>query len=273
MKFIHFTDTHLVPRGEMLHGLNPCERLDACIDDINRNHADAELCVLTGDLAHVAQPKAYEDLNQCLAKLRVPIHLLVGNHDHRDRLLAEFPDLPQDSDGFLQTSVDTSAGRFLMLDTVEQGKGWGSYCDARLAWLRQALDQSRDKPVYLFMHHPPFDVGIPCIDRIGLGADGGRIGDVVSDFDHIRHIFFGHVHRPIAGSWLGIPYTTLRATSHQTPLDFDVTDVVPKSHEPPAYAVVFLGQQQTTVHFHDFLDTYRVPYDRKSEGRPDWKPV
>lgn len=273
MKFIHFTDTHLVPRGEMLHGLNPCERLDACIDDINRNHGDADLCVLTGDLAHVAQPKAYEDLKACLAKLRVPIHLLVGNHDQRDRLLAEFPDMPQDSDGFLQTAVDTSAGRFLMLDTVEQGKGWGSYCDARLAWLRQELDQSRDKPVYLFMHHPPFDVGIPCIDRIGLGADGGRIGDVVSDFDNIRHLFFGHVHRPIAGSWRRIPYTTLRATSHQTPLDFDVVETVPKSHEPPAYSVVFLSEQQTTVHFHDFLDTYRVPYERKSEGRPDWKPA
>ena len=23
MKFIHFTDPHLVPRGEVLHGLNP----------------------------------------------------------------------------------------------------------------------------------------------------------------------------------------------------------------------------------------------------------
>ncbi len=273
MKFIHFTDTHLVPRGEILHGLNPCERLDACIDDINRNHADAELCVLTGDLAHVAQPKAYEDLNASLAKLRVPIHLLVGNHDKRESLLAEFPDIPKDSDGFLQTTVDTSAGRFVILDTVEQGKGWGSYCDARLAWLRDALDRSREKAVYLFMHHPPFDVGIPCIDRIGLGADGDRIGDVLADFDNVRHIFFGHVHRPIAGSWHGIPYTTLRATSHQTPLDFDITEVVPKSHEPPAYAVVFLTEHQTTVHFHDFLDTYRVPYERKSEGRPDWKPA
>jgi len=53
-------------------------------------------------------------------------------------------------------------------------------------------------------------------------------------------------------------------------LDFDAVEVVPKSHEQPAYAVVFLEEHQTTVHFHDFLDTYRVPYDKKSEGRPDW---
>ena len=53
--------------------------------------------------------------------------------------------------------------------------------------------------------------------------------------------------------------------------DFDAVDVVPKSHEQPAYAVVFLEEHQTTVHFHDYLDTYRVPYDKKTEGRPDWE--
>ena len=78
------------------------------------------------------------------------------------------------------------------------------------------------------------------------------------------------VHRPIAGSWRGIPHSTLRGTNHQVPLDFDAVEVVPKSHEPPAYAVVFLEEGQTTVHFHDYLDTCRVPYDKRSDGRPDW---
>ena len=62
----------------------------------------------------------------------------------------------------------------------------------------------------------------------------------------------------------------MRGTNHQVPFDFDALDVVPKSHEQPAYAVVCLEERQTTVHFHDYLDTYRVPYDIKSEGRPDW---
>ena len=272
MKFIHFTDTHLMPHGETLHGLNPRDRLKACVNDINRHHGDAELCIVTGDLAHVAQPEVYADLRRCLSELRMPTHLLVGNHDRRDRLLEAFPETPVDADGFLQAVVETSTGWFLMLDTVEQGKGWGSYCARRQDWLRRSLWGSRNRPVYLFMHHPPFHVGIPSVDRLGLGADGDRIGEVLSSHDNIRHLFFGHIHRPIAGSWRGIPYSTLRGTNHQTPLDFDAVEVVPKSHEPPAYAhaLVFLEEGQTTVHFHDYLDTYRVPYDRKSEGRPDW---
>ena len=110
MKFVQVTDTHLVPRGKVLHGLDPCERLDACIDDINRHHGDAELCIITGDLVHHGKPQAYRDLKACLSRLRMPCHLLVGNHDHRGRLLDEFPDLQVDGNGFLQTVIETDAG-------------------------------------------------------------------------------------------------------------------------------------------------------------------
>lgn len=270
MKFIQVTDPHLVTRGNTLHGLNPVERLETCLEDINKNHQDAEICIVTGDLAHGGETDTYRDFHSCISKLEVPFKLMVGNHDRRAHLLDVFPDVAVDDNGFIQTTFDTSAGRFFLLDTVEEGKAWGSYCEDRINWLRRSLNDAGEKPVYLFMHHPPFDVGIPCVDRIGLGADGAKVGDVLSSYDNIRHLFFGHVHRPITGSWRGIPFSTLRGTNHQVPLDFAPLDYVPKSHEPPAYAVVFLEEEQTTVHMHDYLDTYRVPYNKKTEGRPDW---
>jgi hypothetical protein len=69
-----------------------------------------------------------------------------------------------------------------------------------------------------------------------------------------NNFFFGHVHRPVSGSWHGIPFTTLRGTNHQVQLDLKAEDYLPISHEPPAYCVIFLEPQQTTVHFHDYLD-------------------
>jgi hypothetical protein len=42
---------------------------------------------------------------------------------------------------------------------------------------------------------------------------------------------------------------------HQVPFDIDAFEAVPKSHEPPAYAIIFLETDQTTVHFHDYLDS------------------
>ena len=104
------------------------------------------------------------------------------------------------------------------------------------------------------MHHPPFEIGIPSLDIICLREDAQRIQQIVSGFSNIKHLFFGHVHRPVSGSWHGIPFNTLRGTNHQIQFDLNVDDYLPINHEPPAYCVIFLEPQQTTVHFHDYLD-------------------
>lgn len=270
MKLIHVTDTHLVPRGELLYGLNACERLDACVDDINRHHADAELCVITGDLAHNGTPQAYGDFRDAIARLPMPVHLLAGNHDRRETMREMFPAIGVDENGFLQSVVQTSAGLFILLDTVEHAKGWGSFCEKRRAWLKARLEEAGNAPVFLFMHHAPFHVGIPSVDRLGLGGDGVLMGELLAPYRNIRHLFFGHYHRPICGSWRGIPVSTMRGTNHQVPFDLDTVDWVPKSLEPPAYALAFIDTDQVIVHFHDYLDTSIVPYNRKSEGRPDF---
>jgi hypothetical protein len=62
----------------------------------------------------------------------------------------------------------------------------------------------------------------------------------------------------------------MRGTNHQVPFDFETVEWVPKSHEPPAYAVAFIDAGQVIVHFHDYLDASTVPYGKKSEGRPDF---
>lgn len=253
MKFIQVTDMHLVGREGQLYGLDPFIRLHACLTDIKANHADAEFCVFTGDLTHRGEVVAYEALRELLASLPMPSYLLLGNHDKREEFLEVFTDIPRDENGFVQTVVSNAAGEFILLDTQEPGVSSGRYCERRLEWLRAKLEETRDRPVYLFMHHPPFDIEIPCLDRIGLKKPG-RFAALLKDYGNIRHLFFGHVHRPVCGSWRGIPFSALRGLNHQVPFDLHTVDSVPKSHEPPAYAVVFIGDEQTTVHFHDYLD-------------------
>ena len=255
MKLLHITDPHFVPKGELLYGIDPRKRLDACIADINANQRDAGLCVITGDLAHRGEIGAYESLRECLAPLSVPYRLLMGNHDDRAGFREVFPEAQVDANGFVQSAVETPTGLFLMVDTLEQGAHYGAFCGRRADWLAQRLDEADGCAVYLFMHHPPFDIGLPCLDRIGLlGEDRERFARAVVGRANVRHLFFGHVHRPVTGSWHGIPFSTMRGTNHQVPFDFLAFEKVPKSHEPPAYAVAFLDEAQTVVHFHDYLD-------------------
>ena len=168
MKIIHITDTHLVEPGRTLYQTDPYERLAQCIDDVVANHSDAAFCVLTGDLAHKGEPAAYQGLARQLARLAMPVYPLLGNHDFRAPFRAAFPDAPRDGDGFVQAVVRRDEGDFILLDTLDEGVNGGKYCAAREAWLTARLDESRERPVYLFMHHPPFSIRIPCVDRIAL---------------------------------------------------------------------------------------------------------
>ena len=253
MKLIHVTDPHLVTPGEPLYGTDPYHRLEQCIDDVLTHHADAAFCVITGDLAHLGQLAAYHGLARQLERLSMPTFPLLGNHDRRAPFHEAFPKSIRDENGFVQAVVRRPEGDFILLDTLDEGVDGGKYCDARAAWLTARLEEAGDRPVFLFMHHPPFPIHIPCLDPISL-AEPERFARIVAGRRNIRHLFYGHVHRPVCGSWRGIPVSTMRGLNHQVPFDLKTVKPVPKSHEPPAYAVVFIDPDQVTVHSHDYLD-------------------
>lgn len=264
MKIIQITDTHFVSPGNTLHGLDPRKRLNACIDDLNAHHSDAELCIITGDLADCGDRSAYEDLEQSLSQLRIPVRLMIGNHDDRGTFKDVFHEVACDEHGFVQSVVETPLGRLLLLDTVATGHAEGAFCELRARWLDSRLAEAPRTPAYLFMHHPPFEIGLPSLDRIRLlGPD--LLRSVLQRYDNVRHMFFGHVHRPISGSWLGVPFSMLRATNHQVPLDFQTIRPVPKSHEPPAYAVALIDAETVVVHLNDYLDRSELPLPADAE--------
>ena len=74
MKIIQVTDTHLMPRDTELNGLNPNERLKACIASITEHHSDAEFCIIIGDLTDRGDPDAYNDFRNIIQNLSVPYY-------------------------------------------------------------------------------------------------------------------------------------------------------------------------------------------------------
>ena len=256
-KFLHLTDSHLVPPGQLLYGSDPHKRLQAAVRSMATEHGDAAFCIVTGDLAHLGEPAAYAALQDVLAALSMPVHLMIGNHDDRLAFCRQFTSTPVDGAGFVQQVLPFEQGLLLMLDTNEAGVPHGVYCSRRCLWLADRLRDSGDAPLWIAMHHPPFDVGLPSMDAIGL-RDAAAFAEVLAPHRaRVRHLFFGHLHRPMAGSWRGIGISSVRGTNHQVALDLHRRDAIPGSFEPPAYAVVLADSRQTLVHSHDFLDDSR----------------
>lgn len=259
LSFIHLTDLHLVAPGEVLYGLDPAARLQAAVDSIINRHgpgcaAPAEFAVITGDLAHWGEVEAYEALKEILRPLPFPCHLLLGNHDDRGAFLSVFNECPTTEDGHVQQVMQTPVGIFVVLDTNEAGTHAGRLDAERLAWLARVLGATTE-PVFLFLHHPPVHSGIVGMDRIPLMDADALWHTLAPHSARLRHIFHGHLHRPFAGSWHGIPFTSLRGTNHQVVLDFTEQTRVLGNHEPAAYALVRITEDEVVVHTHDYSDT------------------
>lgn len=260
-KYIHLTDTHLVKDAGSLYGINPKVRLQQAVAHIRQHHADAKGVFITGDLTHYGHDNAYEHLRECLAELPAPIYPILGNHDSRPNFLKHFSHTQIDDNGFVQYVVELENHTAVFLDTNEPGVHWGVFCEQRAQWLRQVLIRA-SKPVLLFMHHPFFPIGITSMDNISL-RDTLPFKVAIQGLEcRIAHCFFGHIHRPIFGSFNGMPYSTLRGTNHQVALVLqeESLDIVGKN-ENPQYGVLLLNQQQVLIHLEDFLDqsaTYKL---------------
>jgi len=252
MKFIHLTDTHVVGSG-LLYGQDPAWRLSSAVTSINAEHADAHCVIVTGDMTHSGDANAYARFATEITRLTMPVHLMVGNHDDTPALMGAFPNQPRDENGFAQQVIETPRGRFLLLDTKAREGHMGAYCKARCNWLARQLEAPG--PVFLFMHHPPFEVGIKAMDAIMM-QEGEMFYAVIAPHKHrIQHLFFGHVHRAIWGNWRGISYSCMRGLNHQVALDLNApADQIMGNFEPPAYGVVLLQNDHVTVHLHDFMN-------------------
>ncbi|PIP00441.1 phosphodiesterase [Pleomorphomonas carboxyditropha] len=244
MKLIQVTDPHLRRRGELVCGLDPAANLEAAIADINRYHADADLVAITGDLSDDGSAASYRLLAETIGPLVPPSRLLLGNHDGRAAFSAVFPDAPAE-DGFVQSATDVGNHRLLFLDTLDEGAVAGRLCEHRLAWLDNRLAEAPASAL-VFMHHPPFDIGMPPLDGVKL-ADPRAFADVLRRHGNVRHIFAGHVHRLCSGTWNGIAFSTGRGTNHQTAPLFGAKDFA-VGFDTPAYNVILVDGPDIVVH-------------------------
>jgi len=253
-KLIWMSDPHFTDQDDVL-GHDPRIRLQAAIDHINYNHADARLCIISGDMVNRGTRADYEGVKNKLAQLAIPYLPMVGNHDNRDLFRQVLP-LPDSSmDDFIQYKVATSEGLVVCMDTHKVGSDAGEFCDTRYEWLEKTLREAGSTPVFLFMHHPPMSLGLPMQDTENM-ENGQVFVDFVACFSCVKYLFIGHVHRPITGTVGGIPFSTMRSVLYQAPPtrpDWNWETFKP-STEAPNIGIVQFKDASVNLQYDQFCD-------------------
>ena len=252
MKIIQLTDLHLVPEGQKIHEIVPSQRFEQALANIKLRHSDLDLLVITGDLCNDGDTPSYRLLRALLEKYKLNYQLVLGNHDQREPFKGIFPETAIDPHGFIQSKMQSDGEVYLFLDTLQEGQVAGSYCEKRQDWLRNELKSHLNDPVYVFLHHPPFKVGMKEMDNCNL-ADGEILGEILNSHANVKHLFCGHLHRPLHGVWRGIPFSCQPSIVHQFTF---TTENLPFQliKEPPIYSVITFSDWGMVVHQHQYLE-------------------
>ena len=144
MLIAQITDLHIgFDRGNP-HELN-VRRLNLVMDELNERSPRPEMLLVTGDLVENGDDAdAYQHMHALVGRWQGPKIWLVGNHDTRDNFKAELPDVPTDPNGFVQYELEHGGVRWIVLDTLDEGRHGGMICEKRAWWLAERLQEKQD---------------------------------------------------------------------------------------------------------------------------------
>ena len=150
---------------------------------------DGDCAYLTGQSADYA---TLVELVQPIRQHGLPIHLALGNHDHRERFwdaIAKQEDAPAVAERHLAVLPGPHATWILLDSLDETNKTPGVLGKEQLDWLGKTLDQQPDQPAIVMVHHNPDDRPKP-----GGLVETAALFDLLLPRRQVKMLVFGHTH-------------------------------------------------------------------------------
>ena len=195
-RWVFLADTHLWSQRDKEHrGVKPAANFAVVRQAILRLPYKPAGVVIVGDLAYMdGQPGDYAVLIEELEPLRqagLTIHLVLGNHDHRENFFAAFKELQSEQPVAARhvAIVETPQANLFLLDSLLRTNFTPGQCgQQQLKWLADSLDKRSDKPAIVVAHHYPEKVV-----KSGL-LDVKQLYEVIVPRKQVKAFVFGHSH-------------------------------------------------------------------------------
>lgn len=271
MLVAQITDIHLGFDPDDPDELNR-RRLESALARLADMKPLPDLLIATGDLVDAGDDNvSYPRLREALSGLPFPVHLALGNHDSRGPFRAAFPEVPATDGGFIQYAIEDYPVRILVLDTLEEGRHGGGFCERRAAWLSERLAELPDRPTLIALHHPPIESGLPWMTENPEARWVRRLKAIVAANRNIVGMISGHLHRPVVTSWAGTTLSVCPSTAPQVALDLEGIDPERPDgramivSDPPWFALHVWTGEGVVSHFdtadeHDVIARYGASF-------------
>ncbi|WP_152363741.1 phosphodiesterase [Microlunatus speluncae] len=212
---VHLSDTHFLGDRAALFGSVDTDRgLAKALDRLRTEIDHADLVVVTGDVADLGEPDAYDRVaaavEPTVAELGAELLWVMGNHDERPAFSARL--WGAESAEPLHRVLMLGGLRVIALDSTVPGYHHGELGDDQLAWLAEVLAEPAPDGTVLALHHPPLPTRVKIMGLVELRA-AHRLAEVITGTD-VRAILAGHLHYSTFGTFAGVPVSVAAASCY-----------------------------------------------------------
>jgi len=210
MLIAHISDCHIeLPAAE---DSDRAGDLSRSVDYVNGLADQPDLVVHTGDVAHFGKPEEYAEAVRLLGGLRAPYCVIPGNRDDRGALRKAFES--RLSNGchpeFVQYAIALEGLYAIMLDSVSTQSNKARLCERRLDHFNTMLSDAGDRPVVVFMHHPPFEVTESSYPvQFEDWSEVDALAGIIAQHRNVLRVCCGHSHRSARGKIAGVDASTI----------------------------------------------------------------
>ena len=187
-RIIQITDTHLFGDADAsLMGVHTRETLNAVLDLIEREFADFECLLVTGDLTQDGSASSCEYLKTALTNLGKPFYWLCGNHDSFEIMATVAPEA-------MVRRIPVDNWQILMLHSQVSGSVHGHLGSAELQILDNYLHEYPCLHTMIAFHHHPDALDSRWIDEIALD-NPADLRNIINQYQQVKAIIHGHAHQ------------------------------------------------------------------------------
>lgn len=193
-KLLQITDPHLGGKpGTHLLGMDTDKSLCEVLESVLRSETP-DLIVATGDISSDGSAPSYVRFLKIMDQYfpDTPLAWLAGNHDDSDYMVsvAGHP---------IELSHSGGGWHFIFLDSHVPRKTGGRLSDKELGRLKKELDENKDKPTLVFLHHQPVLVGSDWIDQYAVD-NAHDFFSIIDQYPQVKVVSWGHIHQEFVSS-------------------------------------------------------------------------